>query len=342
MMCMPTTANPGFYRSHATVKGETTANSTLSFPKLRHRVPLAAKNVQVSCMNRIYTGFGFRNDNGGMEFYSEDSKQCLAETTEEMIEQLRSHLLDLKSKLSDEQTIYDEGSEHIDEWTADLHTKETELSRLNDDLQQLIEQGKAGAIEETERERQRYILRKDITDMKSKVSQVKRKIDTYKASYCKILQLESLIGELESEIADKEKQKTTLSTFTVEKNGILTFPMVNNRRQKAVCVFANILDYLSYVVIVYETGYDEFPKNCDCIVLNDSANFMKMLVSVDTYDYIFCFFPDTILHKSLEETIIQRDAPRAVSMGRHFCGHTSLYDYLMSFGDDDEPNENDK
>lgn len=342
MMCMPTTANPGFYRSHATVKGETAANSTLSFPKLRHRVPLAAKNVQVSCMNRIYTGFGFRNDNGGMEFYSEDSKQRLAETTEELIEQLRSHLSDLKTKLSEEQTIYDEGSEHIDEWTTDLHAKEAEFSRLNADLQQLIEQGKAGAIEETERERQRYILRKDITDMKSKVSQVKRKIDTYKASYCKILQIESLIGELESEIADKEKQKTTLSTFTVEKNGILTFPMVKNRRQKAVCVFANILDYLSYVVIVYETGYDEFPKNCDCIVLNDSANFMKMLVSVDTYDYIFCFFPDTILHKSLEETIIQRDAPRAVSMGRHFCGHISLYDYLMSFGDDDEPNENDK
>ena len=291
------------------MKGENAANSLFSFPKLRHRVLLAAKNVQVSCMNRIYTGFGFRNDNGGMEFYSEDSKRRLAETTEEMIEQLRSHLLDLKTNLSDEQAIYDEGSEHIDEWTTDLQAKEVELSRLNDDLQQLIEQGKAGAIEETERERQRYILRKDITDMKSKVSQVK---------------------------------KTTLSTFTVEKNGILTFPMVNNRRQKAVCVFANILDYLSYVVIVYETGYDEFPKNCDCIVLNDSANFMKMLVSVDTYDYIFCFFPDTILHKSLEETIIQRDAPRAVSMGRHFCGHTSLYDYLMSFGDDDEPNENDK
>ena len=209
MMCMPTTANPGFYRSHATVKGETAANSTLSFPKLRHRVPLAAKNVQVSCMNRIYTGFGFRNDNGGMEFYSEDSKQCLAETTEELIEQLRSHLSDLKTKLSEEQTIYDEGSEHIDEWTTDLHAKEAEFSRLNADLQQLIEQGKAGVIEETERERQRYILRKDITEMKSKVAQVKSKIDTYKASYCKMSQLESLIGELESEIADKEKQKTT-------------------------------------------------------------------------------------------------------------------------------------
>ena len=323
------------------MKGETAANSTFSFPRLRYRVPLAAKNVQVSCMNRIYTGFGFRNDNGGMEFYSEDSKQRLAETTEELIEQLRSHLSDLKTKLSDEQTIYDKGSEHIDEWTADLQTKEAELACLNDDLQQLIEQGKSGVIEESERERQRYILRKDITNMKSKVSLIKRKIDSFRASYSKMSQLESLIGELESEIADKEKQKTTFSTFTVEKNGILTFPMVNNRRQKAVCVFANILDYLSYIVLVYDTGYEEFPKNCDCIVLNAPTNFMKMLISVDTYDYIFCFFPDTILHKSLEETIIQRDAPRAVSMGRHFCGNTSLYDYLMSIGNDDS-NENDK
>ena len=342
MMYMPITANPGFHRSHATIKGETAANKTISFPMMKRSIPLTAKNVQVSCMNRIYTGFGFRNDNGGMEFYSEDSKTLLAENTEEMIELLRSYMSDLKTKLSDVQTIYLEGSMHIEEWKADQQKKEKELSRLNGDLQQLIEQGKAGAIGETERERQRYLLRKEINDAKSKVAEIERKIKSFNTSYYKMLQLESLIGELESDITDKEKQKSTLSTFTVEKNGILTFPMANNRRQKSVCVFANILDYLSYIVMIYETGYDKLPKNCDCIVMNDPVNFMKMLVSVDTYDYIFCFFPDTILHKSLEETIIQRDAPRAVSMGRYFCGNTSLYDYLMSFGDDDNLDKNDK
>lgn len=342
MMCMPTTAQAGFYRSHATIKDETAANSTFSFPKLKHRIPMTVKNVQVSCMNRLYTGFGFRNDSGGMEFYSEESKQRLAESTDEAIVMLRSQMSELESLLADAQTIYYDGLEHIDEWKDNLHMKESELSCLKDDLQQLIEQGKAGIIEETERERQRYILRKDISDMKSKIAKIKRKIDTFNSSYFKMSHLESLVGELESEIVDKEKQKSTLSTFTVEKNGILTFPMVNNRRQKAVCVFANILDYLSYVVMVFETGYDNFPKNCDCIVMNNPVNFMKMLVSVDTYDYIFCFFPDTILYKSLEETIIQRDAPRAVSMGRYFCGNISLYDYLMSFADNDDSDVNEK
>ena len=342
MMNMSNTANTGFYRCHATVKNETVVNSSFSFPRLMRRIPMEAKNVQVSCMNRIYTGFGFRNDNGGMEFYSEDSKKSLAETTEKMIVALRSQLSDLKALLNGEQTIYSEGLKHIDEWKAGLQSKEEDLSRLNDDLQQLIEQGKVGAIEETERERQRYILRKEITEAKSVLKKIKCKIEKYDASYCKMLQLEALVSELEVDIADKEKQKSISSTFTVEKNGILTFPLQANRKQKAVCVFANILDYLSYVVIVYETSYNEFPKNCDCIVLNDSANFMKMLVSVDTYDYIFCFFPDTILHKCLEETIIQRDAPRAVSMGRHFCGRISLYDFLMSSGDDDIPNGHDK
>ena len=338
---MPTIATTGFYRSHATVKSETAANSSFSFPKLKN-LPLSAKFVQVSCMNRLYTGFGFRNDYGGMEFYSEDSKQRLAETTEEKIEQLRSRLLDLRKKLLVAQTTYHDGTEHIDEWTADLQAKEAELLRLNSDLQNLIEQGKAGLIEEAEREHQRYILRKDITATKSQIVQIKHKIDSFKKSYYRMSQLESLVTELEIDMADKEKQKATLSTFTVEKNGILTFQLVNNRRQKAVCVFANILDYLSYVVMVYETGYAEFPRNCDCIVMNAPTNFMKMLVSVDTYDSIFCYFPDTILHKSLEETIIQRDAPRAISMGHHFHGHTSLYDYLMSFGDGGELDETDK
>ncbi len=339
MMSMSNTANTGFYMSHATVKGETVAGSLISFPRLKHRIPMAAKNVQVSCMNRLYKGFGFRNDNGGLEFYSEASKEHLAESTEETIVVLRSQLSDLKTMLAEEKAVYNEGLEHIGEWKDGFQKKEEEILRLNDDLQKLIEQGKAGIIEESERERQRYILRKDITEAKSILSRLEGKIDKYNASYCKMLRLESLVSELEVDIADKEKQKSVFSTFTVEKNGILTFPLVNSRRQKAVCIFANILDYLSYVVIVHETGYNEFPKNCDCIILNEPANFMKMLVSVDTYDYIFCFFPDTILHKCLEETIIQRDAPRAVSMGRYLCGNTSLYDFLMSFGDDVNSNE---
>lgn len=332
MSSISNTTNTGFYRSHATVKGEDVSTS-FSFPRLKHRVPMAVKNIQVSCMNRLYTGFGFRNDNGGMEFYSEDSRKLLAETAEVTIVVLRSRLSVVKCLLDEQQAIHNEGLEHVDEWNANLQEKEEALSCLNDDLQQLIAQGKAGVIDKSERERQRYILRKEITEAKSVLKKIKCKIEKYNASYCKMLQLESLASELDTAIVDKEKQKSTLSTFTVEKNGILTIPLVSNRKQKAVCVFANILDYLSYFVIVSETDCNEFPKNCDCIILNDPVNFMKMLVSVDTYDYIFCFFPDTILYKSLEETIIQRDAPRAVSMGRHFPGNISLYDYLMSFGD---------
>lgn len=333
-MSLPITNNPCRYLTHVTVKGESAAHSLSTFPKLRHCVPMKAKDVQVLFINRIYSGFGFRNDNGGMEFFSEASRQYLSECSEKSIEPLRCHLSQLTNKLSDEQAIYDEGLEHIDEWSFDLQCQKEELSRLNDALCKLIKQGKAGVIEKTERERQRRFLRISIYEVKSKVSQVQQKIDNFHASYYKVAQLVALVGELESEIADKEKQKSAFLTLTVEKNGILSFPMVNNRRQKAVCVFANILDYLSYVVMAYETGYDNFPRNCDCIVMNDPSNFMKMLVSVDTYDSIFCFFPDTILHKSLEETIIHRDAPRAVSISKSFGGHTTLYDYLVSLGDD--------
>ena len=333
-MCQTILDNASFYRTHASVKRETAINGFALFPNIEKLVSLDAKSVQVSCVNRLFNGYGFHNDAGGMEFYSDASKQCFIDSMDEVISQLRSQLSETKTKLVAEQYIFNEGSGHINEWTDELFHHSEELSRLNTDLLLLAEKGKSGAIEDSLREHQRNVLLKKIPKMRSKVYSVKRKINAYKSSYRKILRLNALIVEMENDITDKENIKSTFSTFTVEKNGITSFPFVANRKQKTVCVFANVLDYCSYLFMINEGGFNELPKSCDCIVMNDPENFMKMLVSVDTYDYIFCFFPNTILYKSIEETIIQRDAPRAVSMGRYFNGFASLYTYMSSLSNE--------
>lgn len=330
-----------FNKSCAIVKGEDSASITMPFSKFGYCVPAAVKSVQVSCMNRIYDGFGIRNDRGGMEFFCEASKDYIEEPLANTITQLQDKLDRFQAQLSNEQVAYEEGLEDIHGWAADLQLKEENLSLFTDNLQQLIEQGKADTIEETERERRRYALRRKIYGITTQIEKYKERSVRFHTCHRKISHIETLIAELESFICDMKRQRSILSTFTIGKSDILTFSLVDNRRQKSVCVFANILDYLSYIALTCEADHSELPKNCDCIVLNAPVNFMKMLVSVDVYDDIFCFFPDTILYKTLEATVIQRDAPRAHSMSSFFSGSTSLYNYLMRRDDKIQTIKND-
>ena len=326
MLQTTTKRNIGLYRSPATEKKETVADS-LSFSNY---IPQTLKNVQVACLNKVYNGVGFRNDNGGFEFFSQASKHHLAEIAEKEIVTLYTQLFDIKKELYAQQKMFNEGSNHISDWITELHEQEDELARLKCEQKKIIEQGKAGTIDKKERERQRYLLRISINKTMSNLAKIKDNIDSYRLCEKKIMQLESLVEEMEIDISDKEKQKSNVSTFTVQKNGIITFPMVLKKKQNNVCVFANIMDYISYIVMVYEVGYSNFPKQCDCIVMNSPANFMQMLIHVDTYDHIFCFMPDTFLYKSLEKTIIQRELPRAESMEKYYTGYSSLYDFVMS------------
>ena len=41
------------------------------------------------------------------------------------------------------------------------------------------------------------------------------------------------------------------------------------------------LDYLSYLTLSAQDRVGEYPTDCDCIVMNDTRNFVSMMIDAD-------------------------------------------------------------
>lgn len=331
---MITTPRRTFRRNMTTVKGQWNNNRGLRlWQQSRKDILSAVKDVQVSCMNKIYKGIGFRNDNGGLEFYSDDCKKRLASKIEEDVEIFRERLELAENELESVICEIDIIHEHIDEWTADLQHKEEECQQARDQLECLILQAKLGEIPEVEREKLRNRLKFELRQAESRRDDAKSKVERYREVINRKWYLEMYIQELTSKIEEKEKDAVASNTFTVHQPGILTFPFVNGLKSKSCCLFADILDYLAYVYQVNENKKEGFPRICDSIVLNDPRNFLKLFILCDTYDSIYCFFPNTISGKTMEETIISRHGSRVVSMSHLYDGSVSLFEHSDTLDD---------
>ena len=112
--------------------------------------------------------------------------------------------------------------------------------------------------------------------------------------------------------------------FTVREPGVLTVPVYRNGKTSACCLFADILDYLSYLSLASSAG-SHLPRGCDAIIMNDFRNFASMVVDSDEYAYVHCLFPQDAAGRTMEKTILRRN-DRAHSSVRNYRGFTSLYE----------------
>ena len=297
----------------------------------RRDIPHAVKGVQVTCMNKLYQGIGFRNDNGGLEFYSDDCKKRLASKIEAEIDVLRERLEMAEDELDD--IIYNLAmcQEHIGEWRSTFQQLEEEYQQIQEQLECLVLH--TSEVDVSDKGKLRYQLKKDLRLNKTRRAEKKKLIDGYQECFNRKCFLELFIKELHMKIEQKEKDAIASSTLTVEQHGILTLHFLRGTKSKACCVFADVLDYLAYVYLANDNKTAGFPKNCDSVILNDPRNFVKLLLYCDTYDKIYCFLPDTISGKTMEETVIKRHGSRAMSMTQLYNGYVTLFSYSTSTND---------
>lgn len=322
-----------FRRNMAATTGQATLNAFgwRVWTPSRRDIPHTVKDVQVTCMNRLYKGVGFRNDNGGIEFYSDDCRQQLARKIEHEVLLLRERL-DLAEEERDA-VNYNLAmcQEHIAGWNDDLHRLEEEYQQIQEQLECLVLQPMEG--DEADKRKLRNQLRKELRRNETERAEKKNLIDGYHECITRKQYLELFIQELTLKIDQKEKDVVAAGTLTVEQPGILTLSFLRGAKSKSCCVFADVLDYLAYVRLANDNKTEGFPRNCDSIVLNDPRNFLKLLLHCDNYEHIYCFFPDTISGRTMEETVIKRNGSRAVSMTHLYSGSVTLFEHSTATDD---------
>ena len=294
-------------------------------------LPHAVKGVSVPYMNKLYQGIGFRNDNGGIEFYSEDCKKRLSSKIEKDIDVLRKRLIQVGNKL--ESTCYDIAlaRPHIAEWRSSLQHLEEDYLQVQGQIASLSVHPQTDLFADmSDKIKLRNKLLKKLRLIDENRNKQKNLLEYYQECVNYKGFLEYFVSELSMKIEQKQKDALAASTLSVQQHGILTLTFLREMKSKACCVFADVLDYLAYVHLANDIRTAGFPMKCDCAILNNPRNFLKLLLHCDTYDQIYCFYPNTISGKTMEETMIKRHGARAVSMSRLYAGHVTLFEYSMS------------
>ena len=335
-MYQPTLRKP-FQRYSAALNGRNVSSSTgrRVWRPVRKEFRDAVRNMEVTCLNQVFQGIGFRNDNGGLEFYSEGLRSYLAPMIREELDSLHNQLVSMESEFETVSSEVLRGRLHIQEWQSFRSRKEKELSHISAEISRLATLSRNGEIPEGKTNSLRAKLGGDRNRIKNQLDNCIKEIDAYNSNLNRQKILDLCLEELRHHIKDKERELSASNTFTLEQSGLLTFPFIKGIRSKSCCLFADIADYIAFVRFSGETSNGQYPKCCDGIVLNDPRNFYSLLSEIEnsSYESFYCFFPNTVLGKTMEKTIISREEGRAVSMEKLFDGYVSLHEHETELAD---------
>lgn len=114
--------------------------------------------------------------------------------------------------------------------------------------------------------------------------------------------------------------------ITIHSFGILYLPLLDVARTPRCCVFADFMDCMAFLTLC-ERNYMGCSHDSDMIVLNHPRNYRAMLVDLDLYEHVSCYFPQTDYGTVLTREVMVRHSG-AQDMSAIYGGHESLKAYV--------------
>lgn len=310
------------------------------FQKLDSRLPINTipqsllKAVEVTCLNRLYSGIGFRNNNGGLEFYSEEFKASRCSTLGKRLEKIRKERQSLKEEYKKLQYEIQRDKDSLCCWNKEYDELVVQQHDVAESFQRFAKQCKRGKLSDAEKLRIRQQLKCEDSRISDRLKILKKAISTYHDNKSRFLLLSAILPELHEKIKDKERELSIANTFTIHQTGLVILPWIKGLVAKSVNLFYDMFDYLAYSFLSNSDDAEALPTQCDNIVLNDPRNFIDMLLSCVSYDRIYVYFPHTMLGKILDKTVYDFTHKGCVkSMSGYYKDYPTLYEYAKSFDD---------
>lgn len=289
--------------------------------------PRSVKQVEVRCSNKTYQGIGIRNNAGGLEFYSNDYNTQRTNLLAKELAEVQNH----KKALVKEQSLLQNeiafSEPELDIWNERLHSLIHSIKEHEESIRSLVVLSQNGNITNLQKEQQRKVLMRLISNNKKDVRLIRQHQAILDSKKKRLRMLQLILPQLDCLIKDLQHNKSILSTVTVGETDLLFFPNNCEAKSSSCCLFADIFDYISYVYLQRKFKGKKLPVGCDCIVMNDPRNFINMMITSDDYDKIFVLFPNTIFGCTIEQTILQRNPTRTVSVSSLYSDYVSLQRY---------------
>ena len=307
-------------------------HKTVNYLPLNPNPQSLLKTVEVSCMNRLFRGIGFRNNNGGLEFYSDEYREKHRSSMGENLEMLRKERQSLYEEYKKILSEIKRDKDYISDWNNEYEELVVQQQDVADSMQHLVLQSKSGQFADSEKTRIRQHLNKEENRIKKRMEFLTKAISDYYDNKSRSLLLSAILPELQEKINNMKRESAIANTFTIKQTGLVTFPLIKGIVAKKVNLFYDMFDYLAYIFLLGKYEVEDLPTQCDNIVLNDSHNYIDMLLSCMSYDRIYSYFPHTVLGKIMDKTVhdfIKKG--RVKSMSNYYKGYPTLYEYAKTF-----------
>lgn len=288
---------------------------------------LFMRDVEITCLNRLYRGIGFRNTNGGLEFFSKEYKENCQKKKAAEINDLCQHCSHLEEELSTLSFEIVTCEKECEDWCSALSDLQQRSADVSTRIKNLAV-GEGKVLSAKERVFLRKQLKVELRQLNDFIAKYQGKIASFMEKKKRFSMLNIILPQLRAKIADRKKDNAVARFVTFEQPGILEFPLLKGMKSKSCCLFFDIFDYLSYSHLVDNYFLSGIPRGCDCIVMNDIRNFITMLLHSDDYDNVYCFFPNTVLGKTMEKTVTTRKKSRVASCSSLFKYCITLYEFV--------------
>ena len=145
-------------------------------------------------------------------------------------------------------------------------------------------------------------------------------------------------GGMEFYCKDLPMQGPVLGPVTIDSPCVSRYPAPYTIRGRYCALFVDWLDYLSYLTLLDRDRVEksicnsdrvgEWTNDCDCIVMNDTRNFVSMMLDADDYEHVYCFFPHSFIGGIMERTFQSRSETHVTMMSHLYDGYLNLHEYV--------------
>ncbi len=293
-------------------------------------VPQDMKMVEISCLNKVYRGFAFSNQNGGLEFYNEDYRRNISASDWNILNEYKREESRLSNEIAAIEKEIRDGDGKMEDETKRLIGMETRLDQAQEEFEQLKEKVRKGQLGMDEINRQRSILMTEINQLSKGIPELEGEIEVFLHKKRLLPFLNLRLRALRIELAERSRNLSVPQTVSIDKQGVSFFPKFEGITTLHVCLFASFIDYLAYKTLCADERLSQRLGliKCDCIVMNNPSNFIQMMIDSDGYDVVHCFFPNTISGEVMERSIMSRN-PHGVSETHIYAEVGCLYNYVQ-------------
>ena len=295
----------------------------------RHmRVPLI--EVKITYMNRIINGIGVKNDCGGIEFFNEEYKLLRTSSTSSYINDLRNQAMYVEHEIFSLSNLIEHQKDKAVKWREKYDELTAHLMSIDVSFENLAEQGRQGLINMDKSESNRQKLIKLRSRLLKELAETKTLIDGDCKNKKRLSFLKVYISEIYGSLELKERALFVTNTYTIGHPGLLTIPLLKGVTSRKCCLFWDICDYMAYIYLLNCSRTSKLPSLSDVIILNDPRNLLSLLVNIDTYDHIYCFFPHTAAGVLLCSAVKERQSDCVTDISGCFKPYVSLYRFALA------------